>query len=157
MVQGVQIIPNDIDILTDKKGFYLFRDIFSCNIHMEFKYSKLKKSRSFFGSLKINGVIIEVMAELENKFNDEWEFHQGLTQKKIIPYSNIRIPVIPLSYEKYICDQLKRKEKAILIENVINTIAKSANVNDIKSGKTSLTNRSSGFGFAPLRSAKPNR
>lgn len=129
--QGVQIVPKDIDILTDKTGFYWFRDNYNFNLKNKFKYSKLEKSRSFFGSLKKNGIMIEVMAELENKFNDDWELHQGLSQKIHIQFNNIRIPVVPLPYEQYICEQLKRKDKALLIKKTINLTNKSKNTNDV--------------------------
>ena len=119
LLQGIQIAPKDIDILTDQIGFYWFRDNFDYHISKEFNYSNLENSRSFFGSLEINGIAIEIMADLKNKFNDDWELHQGLSHKKYMQFDSMELPVLSLFCEQYICEQLKRKDKAIQIENFI--------------------------------------
>jgi len=122
MLQGINIKPKDIDILTDIEGFDWFKDNFTNNVSKNFEYSTLEKSRSFFGSLEINGITIEIMAELENYFNNFWELHKGLTLKKNIELRDTKVPVLSLSYEQYICEQLEREKKANQIENFIKNI-----------------------------------
>ncbi len=119
VLQGISLIPNDIDILTDKMGFHNIEALFKNHIRKTFDYSPLKKSRSLFGTLEYNDITIEIIAELENKFNGHWESHKGLSHKKYIQVKDMVIPILSLSYEQYICQQLNRKKKAIQIQNFL--------------------------------------
>ena len=123
MLRGLSIKPKDIDILTDMHGINFFNDNFNHNIKKNFSYSYLKNSRSLYGELGFWGITVEIMAELENKFHNKWELHEGLSHITQIQSNSINIPVVSVDYELYINKNLKRYERVKQIESFIDSKA----------------------------------
>jgi len=115
-LQKVEIKPKDIDILTNRIGISKINKLFR---KYEVKPAKFKSSKffeSYIGEFRINGVKIEVMANLREKIGDRWiSFSSRLTYSRIIETNGMKIPVSPLqeqlkSYEK------KEEEKKIWLK-----------------------------------------
>ena len=65
-IRGVNIIPNDIDIIVDICDFWRARDLFEAFIIEPFsEYSKNDVVR-FFGKISINNIVIDISAKPKN-------------------------------------------------------------------------------------------
>jgi hypothetical protein len=119
-LQGIDILPNDIDIITTQQGVLCMS-----NCLVEFciekpQYKESKNLRSYFGVFKINDKRIEVMAELENKIEELWIKHSDWENNIIwVQLENIKIPCLKLEYELNIYQRLGLMERSILIEKQI--------------------------------------
>jgi len=65
-LQGVNVKPKDVDILTDKKGAYSINERLKEYETLNVEWRKSKRFNSYFGKFNINGVEVEVMGELHN-------------------------------------------------------------------------------------------
>ncbi len=100
-LQGVDIVPNDIDILTDDEGALI--------IHRELKQFETKPLerketelfRSVIGALEIGGVEIEIMADLETNSRGRWTRDSATITS--VSFEGMELPVYPLkaSLEAY--------------------------------------------------------
>ncbi len=96
-LQGVELHPRDIDILTDKQGAYVFAQIFQAYTHkpVEFKQSTLFESH--FGQFKIKGAPVDVMGDLHVKVDNKWtSLTHRLETAKHITIDQTTIPVVQL-------------------------------------------------------------
>lgn len=96
-LQGVDIVPNDIDVLTSKE------DALKCNsILKEFlvkpvEWSKTERYDSYFGEFRIEGVKVEIMGGLKVKKGDDWiDLIHRLEKPRQILNGKMQIPVSPL-------------------------------------------------------------
>ena len=96
-LQGVDIIANDIDILTDNDGAKRISYLFSEFIVKPVKYSEGEYFRSYFGEMKINKIKVEIMGDLEEKRKGIWiSYKSRLENPVIISIGNINVPVSDL-------------------------------------------------------------
>ena len=63
LMQGLEVEPNDIDILTDEVGAYKIENIFEENITRPVKFSSDGKVQSHYGDLKISGVLVQIVGD----------------------------------------------------------------------------------------------
>ncbi len=114
-LQGLPYSPADIDIQTDKAGAFLFGTMMS-----DFEVIPVHARRdspiirSYFGSFNVDGVIVEVMGDMQKRELDaEWEPAPSLRDIKIfIEYSGMTLPVFSLAYEAESYRKMQRLEKA---------------------------------------------
>jgi len=112
-MHGIDISPNDIDILSDKHGVYLIEKEFQRYIIKKVAYSTSENLRSYYGMLCISGINIDIMAEIENRLitgigepHIDWEQH--IEQIKIGKYL---VPVLSLEYEHIIYKKLNKPDR----------------------------------------------
>ena len=119
-LQGVEIVPNDIDIITTKKGAYEIASKFKDCIGKEVSFSSTTKMRSYFGILKVEGFDVEFFGDIENKTKDGiWKPHHDWEKKIIImQFGNINIPVISLEFELQICKREALIEKKLYSDKI---------------------------------------
>jgi len=123
VLQGVNIVPNDIDIITTKEGVLKIQSIFKEFVIQKVSYSTTDSMRSYFGVIEINFCKIEFFGEIENLLsNNSWEAHieweKNITE---IIIGKIKVPVITLEYELIVCNKLFNVERAALIENKLSS------------------------------------
>lgn len=120
-IQGVNISPRDLDIITTKSGGKIINLILEKYIKQKISYIESDKIRSYFGTMMINSVRVEVFAEIENRMVDNiWESHIDWDKNiTIVSIRNRQIPVLSLEYEYLIYSKLNKFRRADLILNAI--------------------------------------
>jgi hypothetical protein len=121
-LQGVNVIPHDIDILTNKDGAFAIQKKLSGYCVQKIEYCESDFFKSWFGVFKINGIKIEVMGDLSTRssYEDDWQEPTNLVIKKHIVLENQKIPVKTLEEELWAYSKMGRIEKAEKIKNAIN-------------------------------------
>jgi len=116
-LQGLPVNPNDIDIQTDKVGAYETEKLFSEFVIKKVSFSTAEKIRSHLGELKINGIKVEIMGDIQKRNADQtWEPPVDLNKhKKMIEVEGMHIPVLSLEYEYQAYLKLGRKDKAEML------------------------------------------
>jgi hypothetical protein len=93
-LQGLEIEPNDIDILTNQLGALKINSILKKYEIKKVKYSETEKAVSFFGVFEIEDVKVEVMGDYKEKQGIRWvSFSKRLENPKVIEVDGIKIPV----------------------------------------------------------------
>ncbi len=118
-LQGVDISPKDIDILTDKDGaFEINKLLKEYEVKpVEFKTSDLFES--FFGEFRILNVKVEVMGNLREKHGSQWvSLSTRLKSVKLIEMNGMEIPVSSLHEQKRAYEELGRKKDAIRVRKI---------------------------------------
>lgn len=120
-IQGIPLIPNDIDIQTDKDGAYQIEECFKEFIVRKVCLSSNGKISSHFGCLEINGVKVEIMGDMQKNINDTWEEPVDLEKyKTYITLQNMKLPILNLEYECEAYMKMGRIEKAMMLKEWIN-------------------------------------
>lgn len=106
VLQKVKIKPRDIDILTDRMGISKINKLLRKYEVKPVKFSSSEFFKSYIGEFRIDGIKIEVMANLKEKIGDRWtSFSSRLTYPRIIEIDGMKLPVSPLK------EQLKSYQK----------------------------------------------
>jgi len=99
-LQGVDISPGDIDILTDRQGAYRIGKLLK---DFEIKKIELTKSERFsshLGKFSIEGLEVEVIGNLRVKTSEgRWIRLHKPEQKAVLKLEDLVIPVSPLEEE----------------------------------------------------------
>ncbi|NHJ04779.1 MAG: hypothetical protein EAX90_08145 [Candidatus Heimdallarchaeota archaeon] len=118
-LQGVKIQANDIDIISTKDEVLKIQDLFKRYIHKEIKYSEAERYRSWFGSLELKGIKIELIGELEFKtLENNWTKSKSLERKEFIEYESYQVPILPIEYEKEFYIIMKRENDSQKIKKI---------------------------------------
>lgn len=108
-LQGMDVNPHDIDIVTDKKNFDKILKIYGKFMKGKLYSGKEELKESFyfchFFEFRINSVKVEVMADTwaKNKIAKK-TYKSDLKLKRFVKYKDINIPVMPIK------EELKAKE-----------------------------------------------
>jgi len=116
-LQGVPVEPNDIDIQTDKRGAYEIEYHLSEFVTKRVKFSSTERIRSYFGELKIDGIKVEIMGDIQKRNKDEsWENPVSLEHhKRVVEVEGMKVPVLSLEYEYQAYLKLGRTDKAKIL------------------------------------------
>ena len=97
-LQGVDIEPSDIDILTDRDGAYRIESLLMRYQNSPVQYGEVEQYRSHFGSFLIANFQVEVMGDLEERsVGGEWfSLTPRLDSPKIVECEGMHLPVSPL-------------------------------------------------------------
>lgn len=71
--QGVPLAVRDLDILTDRTGIYQLNELWADFAIEPVRYSENPPYRSHFGRFRVDGVGVDLMAELEWRAGDRWQ------------------------------------------------------------------------------------
>jgi hypothetical protein len=117
VLQGVPIEPDDIDIQTDEAGAYEIERCFSEFVTKRVTFSSTKRIRSHFGELRIDGVKVEIMGDVQKRLEDGTWDHQVVLgcYKRVIEVKGMQISVLSLEYEYQAYLKLGRIEKAEML------------------------------------------
>ena len=113
-LQGIPVVPDDIDIQTDGPGAYEIERRFPEAVADEVAFSASDRIRSHFGSLEIDGVRVEIMGDIEKRdANGAWGAAVDLqTHRRLADFEGMTIPVLSLEYECEAYMKLGRTERA---------------------------------------------
>jgi hypothetical protein len=120
-LQGLAVTPHDIDIQTDAPGAYAIERHFSTYVTQPVAFSAAQNIRSHFGRFTINGLVVEVMGDIQKRQADgPWEPSVPLKRYiNYIVYQEMRLPVLSLAYEHQAYLMLGRIERARMIEEYL--------------------------------------
>ena len=112
-LQGVNINPGDIDILTDRRGALLCNEIFEAVPLQKIKWLETDKYKSYFGKLKIKGIIIEIMGDLWIRQDGGWRsIMYRLREPRVITVHDMAVNGMPLKeHLKYVKTSRRKKDK----------------------------------------------
>ena len=116
-LQGVPIEPHDIDVQTDAAGAYESERRFAAAVICPVAFSSAENIRSHFGALRINGLTVEIMGDIEKRLPDgSWEGPVDLARHRhVVSVAGMRVPVLSLVYEREAYLKLGRVERAALL------------------------------------------
>ena len=98
-LQGIDMVPNDIDILSDENGAYAIAKLFNEHLVTPVGFKRSPKYESHFGRLEIRGVGVEIMGSLRVFRSRQWSPVMTPETRKIVNVSveGRTIPVVSLA------------------------------------------------------------
>ena len=112
-LQGVNVEPHDIDLLTDRQGAFRINAMLKKYEKKAVDYAETEKVSSFFGVFEIQGVKVEVMGDYRERQGTKWvSLSKRLANPKTIEVDGIRIPVSSLEDQLVSYRRLKRPKDA---------------------------------------------
>jgi hypothetical protein len=118
-LQGVPVVPHDIDIQTDKDGAYEIERLLDEFVVERVKFSSAERIRSHFGVFIINAIRVEIMGDIEKRSTKGvWQPIDDLRKYvRFVEIDDMIIPVLLLEYEYEAYMQLGREDKARFLQN----------------------------------------
>jgi len=118
-LQGVNINPRDIDILTDKKGAFIIEALLKDFRIRKVEFTKSEKIASYLGKFMVEGVEVEVMGDVQIRTERAWAKPLSPWRKKILKTEGMEIPVTPLDVELEAYRRLGRMDRVQKILEVM--------------------------------------
>ena len=119
-LQGVKVEPNDIDLLTDRRGAFRINAILKKYEKKEVTYSETEKVSSFLGIFEIQGVKVEVMGAYRERQGARWvSLSKRLENPRIIGIDGVRIPVSPIEDQLASYRRSKRPKDVEKVEEIL--------------------------------------
>ena len=127
-IRGLDTSIGDIDIQTDKHGAYELQKIFKKYREINVEFKQTEKIRSYFGSIKMKNIKIEIMGDIEKKIKNEWTTAPDLVLlKENIEFLGMKIPVLPIEYEVDAYFNMGRIDKANKLKELISSLKTASN------------------------------
>lgn len=120
-LQGVDVLPNDIDIQADEKAAYAIEGLLAripdSRIVRPVRYSESPSIRSHFGEMQVEGHKVEIMGALQKRLaTGDWEQPVDVARLRVfVEWGPFLVPVLPLEYERRAYLLLGRKDRAELL------------------------------------------
>lgn len=96
-LQGVNVTPGDIDIITNKTDAYKINELLRDYETKKVEFRKGETYQSYLGEFYINSVKIEVMGEFREKSKQKWfDSKARLASPVIMQFYGMQLPVSPL-------------------------------------------------------------
>lgn len=123
-LQGVDVSPNDIDILTDKHGAFKIGALLTEYEVKPVSFGRTDLFESFYGIYEIEGKKVEVMGDLRVRLDGTWvPLSDRLISPKTVQVGSMIIPVSSLHEQQQFYEKLNRKkdqECILKIREVLN-------------------------------------
>jgi hypothetical protein len=122
-LQEVDVIPNDIDILTDEQGASKIGTLLKEYEVKPISFSRTDLFESFYGLYYIEGIKVEVMGDLRVRLDGIWmSLSNRLKTPLLIQFDSMSIPVSYLGDQLLFYEKLNRekdKERILKIREVL--------------------------------------
>ena len=120
-LQGVDVAVHDLDIQSDEPGIYELARRMARFTKRAPQLMEGERIRSHFGSLLVEGVLVELMGDIQHRKQDgSWdEPPELLSLKRWVPWKGQLIPVLDLRYEARAYSLLGRDDKVKAIRSVL--------------------------------------
>ncbi len=114
-LQGIDVTPRDIDILTDHEGAIGIQESLKKYNVVPISHSSNEKYDSYFGTFKVKGIRVEVMGDLRVLRSGKWGILQNPSTVDIANTNleGISIPVVSVKSQTesgYLSERLKRRD-----------------------------------------------
>ena len=118
-LQGVDVEPEDIDIVTDREGILKIGELLRDFVVEEIRYKEGKKMAACFGKLNVNGVLIDIIGDprMREDESHKWK-EKGLCDLVILDLG-VRVPAMSLRSELDAYKILGKTEKVRKIESFL--------------------------------------
>ena len=118
-LQGMEINPKDIDILTNKKGAFEIDELPKEYEVEPVEYRKSELFQSFLGEFVILNMKVDVMGSLKERFDNEWvDLSPRLLSPKIIEIRGMTVPVSSLHEQQRANERLGREKDSIRVQKI---------------------------------------
>ena len=123
-LQGMPLEAHDIDVQTDEKSAYKLGKQLEKYIVEPIHFCGTDKIRSHFGKLKICGIDVEIMGDIQKRLpNGLWEKKFSLLPLiQYVSFEEARIPVLSLAYEAEAYRKMGRTEREDSIEQFLSKV-----------------------------------
>ncbi|MGV8087056.1 MAG: nucleotidyltransferase domain-containing protein [Candidatus Woesearchaeota archaeon] len=111
-IQGVDVKAKDIDILTDVENADKIAELLKEYVIEPMNYKTSEHFKSYYGKFKISEVEVEVMADLEKKYNNKWIKSERPRIKLIKRFEDMTLPLLELQEECEAYILMGREDKA---------------------------------------------
>ncbi|MEX2680647.1 MAG: hypothetical protein Q6373_003555 [Candidatus Sigynarchaeota archaeon] len=122
-LQGVPVVPHDIDIMTTKSGAYKCQELFKKHVMQPVEWGRTAEFESYFGKFRIGNVLVEVMGELKVFESGNWiSLAKRLNNPRRIVVRDFDVPVSSLEEQAAAYKRSSRekdRQRALLIENTL--------------------------------------
>jgi len=118
-LQGVDIEPKDIDILSNKDDA-LKTNILLKNFEISpVKFMRSERFKSYRGTFQVNGIDIDIIGDFRVLIDNSWfSLSERLFTRKFIEVENITLPVSPLQDQLTMYKKLQRKTDIRKIQKI---------------------------------------
>jgi hypothetical protein len=118
-LQGVATLVRDIDVQTDGPGAFAIEKRFAAYVLKPVEFSATDRICSYFGALCIDGIIVEIMGDVQKRQPDgAWSMPADLkAHKRRVVVGGIMIPVLDLRFELAAYTQLARWDKVAQLQD----------------------------------------
>ena len=113
-LQGIDITPHDIDILTDREGAIMIQESLNKYNVVPISHSSNEKYDSYFGTFEVKGIKVEVMGDLRVFRSGKWSTLQNPSTIDIANRNleGVSIPVVSVKSQTvsgYLTERLKKR------------------------------------------------
>ena len=116
-LRGLPFTPNDIDLQTDAPGAYAVEQALRPFVVQPVTFSGTPQIRSHFGQLKLAGIKVEIMGDMEKWVNGRWEPPPDLTQhREFVTVDGLELPVLALAYEREAYEKMGRPATVAVLQ-----------------------------------------
>ena len=116
-LRGLPFTPNDIDLQTNEAGAYALEAALPEFVVQPVAFSGTERIRSHFGQLKMNGIKVEIIGDVQKFVNGRWQPPPNLAQyREWVPVDGLLLPVLSLAYEREAYEQMGRVETAVSLQ-----------------------------------------
>jgi hypothetical protein len=114
LIQGIEVDVNDIDLQSTKEGVYAIERVLEEYVIHKVEYLESMKIQSYLGELKIEGIKVEIMGDVQKELpGGGWEPPNDLSKSiHWVKVDGWSIPVLDLVAEYRAYRLLGRDEKA---------------------------------------------
>jgi hypothetical protein len=120
-MQGVDVKPNDIDIITNKEGIYKIDELLKEYEVEGIHFKEIDIYSCYYCVFDIDGIMVEAQGGKQNKIPnlDLWSEQSELSEKILFPLDGWKIPAISLRREYFAYKKLGREDRAALIQKAL--------------------------------------
>ncbi len=116
-LRDLPFTPKDIDLQTNASGAYTIEKALRQFVVRPVTFSGTDKIRSHFGQLRLDGIKVEIMGDVEKWVNGRWESPPNLMQhREFVTFDGLELPVLSLAYERQTYEQMGRMETAVILQ-----------------------------------------
>ncbi len=113
-LQGIDVTPHDIDILTDHEGAIRIQESLKKYNVVPISHSSNEKYDSYFGTFEVKGIKVEVMGDLRVFRSGKWSTLQNPSTVDIANRNleGVSIPVVSVKSQTesgYLTERLKKR------------------------------------------------
>ncbi|MHA2380725.1 MAG: nucleotidyltransferase domain-containing protein [Candidatus Thorarchaeota archaeon] len=127
-LQGVEVEPHDIDILTNRDGAFQIGELLSEFEVEPVSFGQSELFKSYLGRFEMSGVRVEVMGELRACVGDEWiSYEERLSSPQFVEFESVRVPVSSLKQQLESYELLGREKDSQRIARIRELLGRNPN------------------------------
>ncbi|MCP4416814.1 MAG: hypothetical protein GY805_09340 [Chloroflexi bacterium] len=116
-LRGLPFTPSDIDLQTDEPGAYALEKLLHEFVVRPVTFSGTDRIRSHFGQLRMDGIKVEIMGDMQKWVNGRWQPPPDLIQhREFIKFEGMAMPLLSLAYESVAYEEMGRLETAVILQ-----------------------------------------